>query len=120
MSSRDWQLRIQDILKAINSIQKRTQAMSFEEFAADETVIKAVLYDFIVISEAANNIAPEIKASTSNIPWRQMSAMRNIAAHEYFQVSLRITWETIQNNLPTLIALLEHLLKNRSNNSRSI
>ena len=46
--------------------------------------------------------------------------MRNIAAHEYFQVSLNITWETIQNNLPTLIALLENLLKNTSNNSRSI
>ena len=74
MSSRDWQLRIRDILKAINSIQKRTRGMSFEEFAADETAIEAVL----------------------------------------------ITWETIQNNLPTLIALLENLLKNRSNNSRSI
>ena len=115
MSSRDWQLRIQDILKAIDSIQKRTEGMSFEKFVENETVIKAVLYDFIVIGEAASNIPPEVKENSSNIPWRQMSAMRNIVAHEYFQVSLKITWETIQNNLPSLIVSLEKLLNNTSN-----
>lgn len=66
MSSRDWQLRIQDILKAINSIQKRTEGMSFEQFVENETVIKAVLYDFIVIGEAANNIPTEVKENSSN------------------------------------------------------
>ncbi|TAD75005.1 MAG: DUF86 domain-containing protein [Oscillatoriales cyanobacterium] len=30
--------------------------------------------------------------------------MRNIMAHEYFQVSLQITWSTMHNNLPILIA----------------
>ncbi|MGK7935165.1 MAG: DUF86 domain-containing protein [Xenococcaceae cyanobacterium] len=99
MSYRDWQLRIQDILKAIDSIQKRTEGMSFEKFVENETVIKAVLYDFIVIGEAASNIPTEVKANNSDIPWRQMSAMRNIVAHEYFQVSLKITLEFCPDEL---------------------
>jgi uncharacterized protein with HEPN domain len=37
--------------------------------------------------------------------------MRNIMAHEYFQVNLRITWSTIQNNLPPLINPLQKLLE---------
>ena len=36
MSSRVWQLRVQDILSAITSIEQRTAEMTFEQFAADE------------------------------------------------------------------------------------
>ena len=33
MQSRDWQLRIMDILQAIQDIEQFTQGMSFEEFS---------------------------------------------------------------------------------------
>ncbi|MGH2412233.1 MAG: DUF86 domain-containing protein [Microcystaceae cyanobacterium] len=48
MPYREWQLRIQDILQAIATIQQRLTGITFEEFQADETIIKAVLYDFII------------------------------------------------------------------------
>ena len=66
MSSRAWHLRVHDILDAIASIQRLTAGMTFDEFAADEAISKAVLYSY-----------PEI-------PWRLMSDMRNVMAHEYF------------------------------------
>ena len=108
MSSRVWQLRVQDILDAITSIEQRTAGMRFENFAANETIVKSVLYDFIIIGEASANITEEIKSRYSQIPWRLMSDMRNIMAHEYFQVNLMLTWRTIQKNLPSLkLQLLE-------------
>ena len=110
MSSRAWQFRVQDILDAIISIEQRTAKMTFETFAANETVVKSVLYDFIVIGEASRNIPAEIQSSYSQIPWRLMSDMRNIIAHEYFQVNLMLTWRTIQNNLPSLKLQLLELL----------
>ena len=36
--------------------------------------------------------------------------MRNIAVHEYFGVDNRIVWETLQKNLPPLLALLRRLI----------
>jgi uncharacterized protein with HEPN domain len=36
--------------------------------------------------------------------------MRNIMIHEYDDVDLTIVWDTIQNDLPTLITLLEPLI----------
>ncbi len=33
--------------------------MSFEEFSQNETILKAVLYDLIIIGEAATNIPVE-------------------------------------------------------------
>ncbi len=109
MSSRDWNDRIQDILSAIDSIQKRTAGMNFDEFSNNETIVKAVLYDLIIIGEAAIKIPTDIQALSPELPWRLMSDMRNIMAHEYFQVNLRITWSTIQNNLPPLIDPLQKL-----------
>lgn len=109
MSSRSTKERIQDILNAIDSIQRRTTGMSFDEFSRHETVVKAVLYDLIVIGEAAINVPVEVQALAPELPWRLMSDMRNIMAHEYFQVNIRITWSTIQNNLSSLIHPLQQL-----------
>jgi uncharacterized protein with HEPN domain len=120
---RDWQLRVRDILNAIASIQQLTAGISFEEFADNQMVAKAVLYDFVVIGEAAINIPTEVQAKYPDIPWRLMSDMRNVIAHEYFQVNLRIVWNTTQNNLPPLVALLEALLwrkGNRKNEARNV
>lgn len=112
MSSRSAKERIQDILNAIDTIQRRTAGMGFEEFSQNETILKAVLYDLIVIGEAAINIPTDVQTLAPELPWRLMSDMRNIMAHEYFQVNLRITWSTIQNNLPPLIHPLQHLQEN--------
>jgi uncharacterized protein with HEPN domain len=109
MSSRSAKERIQDILNAIDSIQHRTAGMNFDQFSQDETIVKAVLYDLIVIGEAAINISADVQALAPELPWRLMSDMRNIMAHEYFQVNLRITWSTIQNNLSPLIHTLQQL-----------
>jgi uncharacterized protein with HEPN domain len=109
VSSRNVQTRIQDILSAIDSIQQRTAGMDFEAFSENETIVKAVLYDLIIIGEAAISIPFEVQNLAPEIPWRLMSDMRNIMAHEYFRVNLRISWSTIQNNLPPLIAPLQQL-----------
>lgn len=113
MSSRDSILRVQDILAAIKAIQSRTSTMSLEEFESNETVIKAVLYDFIIIGEAAANISNELQSEYPDMPWRLMKDMRNVAAHEYFQVDLPTIWRTIENSLPSLITPLEAILGER-------
>ncbi len=84
MSSRSAKERIQDILNAIDSIQCRTTGTSFDQFSQDETIVKAVLYDLIVIGEASINIPADVQALAPELPWRLMSDMRNIMAHEYF------------------------------------
>lgn len=111
MSSRTVKDRIQDILNAISSIQKETKNIDFLEFSHNEILVKAVLYDLIIIGEAAINIPTEIQLLAPELPWRLMSDMRNIIAHEYFQIDLRITWKTIQNNLPSIIDPLRKLLE---------
>jgi len=109
--SRDWQFRIRDIVQAITAIRQCVNNMTFDDFRSQETLVKAVLYDFLIIGEAAINIPQEIQVRYPEIPWRIMGDMRNVMAHEYFQVNLNIVWRTIENNLTTVLLQLQELME---------
>ena len=115
MSSRDWQLRVQDILNAIASIQKSTANMTFKKFLAEEIIIKAVIYDFIFMGKAARNIPTQVQDHYPQIAWLPMRDMRNVMTHEYFQVDLEIVWDSIQSDLSPLASQLQNLLESESN-----
>lgn len=115
MSSRDWPQRVQDILTAIATVQARLNGLSFEAFVADKVLVESVLYKLIVIGEAAANIPTAIKEENPELPWRKMSDMRNIVAHEYFRVEVGTVWETAQDNLPPLVEPLTGLLRRINN-----
>ncbi|WP_030008077.1 DUF86 domain-containing protein [Picosynechococcus sp. NKBG042902] len=106
---RDWRLRIQDILQAAQDISDFTAGLSFEKFANNKMLVQSVLYNFVIIGEASANIPEEIKRQYPEIPWRIMADMRNVMAHEYFQVNLGVVWQTLQRSLPPVIAQLEKL-----------
>lgn len=110
MSPRDWRDRIRDILDAIAEIQKFTRGMDYKAFRQDEKAVRAVEMNFIIIGEAASQIPEEIEEEYSAIPWNLMRAMRNRIVHAYFNVDEKLMWDTIQNDLPPLIPMLENLL----------
>lgn len=110
MPSRDWELRVQDILQAAQDIENFTAGMTFEEFENNKMLVQSVLYNFVIIGEASINIPDEVKQRDVSIPWRMMGDMRNVMAHEYFQVSLGVVWQTIHRSLPPVITKLRNLL----------
>ncbi len=48
------------------------------------------------------------------MPWYEMRGMRNVVVHEYFGVSREILWETIHDELPPLVPLLNKILQNET------
>ena len=111
MPHRDWRLRIQDIIEAIEKILRYTEGMTFEEFAKDERTVDAVIRNFTVIGEASRHIPQEIEQRYADVPWQEMRGMRNILVHEYFGVSIQILWHTIKYDLPPLLPKLKTVLK---------
>ncbi|CAN5591927.1 DUF86 domain-containing protein [soil metagenome] len=107
---RNWKLRITDILDAITAIQEYTAGMEYEHFMHDRKTIDAVLRNLTIIGEAVNHIPEEVIQNYPEIPWADMSGMRNVVVHIYFGVNLQIVWDTLQINLPPLVKSLEKLL----------
>jgi uncharacterized protein with HEPN domain len=55
-----------------------------------------------IIGEAARNLPDEIKNLAPEIEWKKVVSLRNILAHEYFNITREIIWDIIQNKLPSL------------------
>jgi uncharacterized protein with HEPN domain len=107
--SRDWALRVRDIVGAAERIARYTAGMTQEQFARDEKTVEAVCFALVVIGEAASRVAEEDQARAPEIPWRKMRGMRNIAVHEYFGLDVETLWLTATRDVPALRPLLEEL-----------
>ncbi|MDR3573277.1 MAG: DUF86 domain-containing protein [Anaerolineaceae bacterium] len=110
MSPRRWEDRIQDILGAINEILSFVGTMEFKDFQNDAKTMRAIELDLILIGEAANAIPEQVQDTYPQIPWHLMRGMRNRLVHTYFEVSPRVLWDTIQQDLPPMVKLLEDLI----------
>jgi len=99
-----------DILDAAKAVQRFIAGISLEDFKANEEKYEAVNRKFEIIGEAARRLSPEAQKQFPEIPWKLVTAMRNILIHDYDDVDLDIVWETAQRDLPKLILHLEKYL----------
>ncbi|MGD0537659.1 MAG: HepT-like ribonuclease domain-containing protein [Verrucomicrobiota bacterium] len=72
--------------------------------------LDAVLYELVVMGEAARRLSPEIRAVHPEVPWRDMIGLRSIVTHGYDQIDDDELWQVIERDLPDLIRKLEAIL----------
>jgi uncharacterized protein with HEPN domain len=104
--SRNTQLYIEDIVKAINSIERFVENQTFEQFLDDERNQFAVMKGLEIIGEAGNKIEKHVLEKYPQIKWRPIIAVRNILVHEYFEIDMKVLWQIIHKDLPLLKAEL--------------
>ena len=109
-NSRDWRLRVTDMLEAITKIERYTAGISFEDFRDNDLVVDAVALNRAIIGEAARSMPVAITQYHVGVPWRVMQDMRNILIHRYFGIDRNILWSTIRDDLPSLRPLLQAIL----------
>lgn len=102
MSRRDDGLYVEDISQAVENIFEFIGDSSYDNFVRDKKAYSAVMWELMVLGEAANNISDEFKDNHPEIPWFEMSGIRNRLIHEYFSVDHDIVWNTFKNDLPKL------------------
>jgi uncharacterized protein with HEPN domain len=107
---KDDKVYLGHIIEAIEAIARYTKGMTFKDFADNDMTVDAVVRRLQVIGEAANNLSAAFSAAHAEITLRDAVAMRNFLVHEYFGVSLKIVWDTCQNDLPRFAALIRQVL----------
>jgi len=109
--SREWRLRIEDMLEAIGRIEEFVQGMDLNAFLRDRRTCDAVVRNLEIIGEAAGNVADDATSRHPGVPWKKARQMRNVLAHAYFGVDLPTVWKTIHEDLPPLKTQLAAILK---------
>ncbi len=114
MSKRGVRLYIEDVKDAIQKIEKYTIGLDFDTFVKDEKTIDAVIRNLSIIGEAVKNFPNELRSKYPQIPWKEITGIRNKAIHEYFGIDEDILWKTIKEDLPPFKKQISEILKKYS------
>jgi uncharacterized protein with HEPN domain len=64
-----------------------------------------------ILGEGVRHIPEPLRLANPNIPWATMAAVRNRIVHGYFGIDDSILFSTIEQDLKSLLPLLEALAR---------
>jgi len=108
-------IRIQHMLEAAREVVAFAEGRSRADLATDRMLSLAIVRCIEIVGEAASNVSAEGQDRYPQIPWRDIVGMRNRVVHAYFDVDLKLVWDTITEDLPPLIVQLDKILATESN-----
>jgi uncharacterized protein with HEPN domain len=109
--SRAVDILLEEILEAIDLLQRYTDGLTYEAFAANVEKQDAVIRRLEIIGEAVKGLPEELRAAYPDTPWSEIAGARDIMIHEYFRVDLELAWEMVQDDLRPLAAEVRAILK---------
>jgi len=104
--------RLADVIERVEGAKKAESLLDEYERAGRDIAVPldAILYNLLVIGEAVTAVPNEIKDRRPDIPWASITGLRNILAHEYFDVSVEIIHLTLDIPLAQLQSACVELL----------
>jgi len=91
---------LKKILNEIQIIESIILGLNLSLFLEDEKSKRAVCMTLINIGELVKNLDDDIRTQNKNIPWREISGMRDIAAHKYQTLKMERVWNTVNKDIP--------------------
>ena len=96
------------IVERIRRILSYCGEQTYESFEANTMLQEACVFNILQIGELSkHSLSDELTQRHPEIPWRQMNGLRNHIVHGYEAVRLNIVWDTIVDDFPPLLTLLQ-------------
>lgn len=110
-SAKNPRVRLQHMLENINGILDHTSGLQFDAILSDYLLIRATERGLQIISEAAKELPPEIRALEPDVPWSQIIGIGNFLRHEYYRINESDIRSILEVHLPALLPAVERLMK---------
>ena len=108
---------LQDIVDHAEKAMRFVRGVSFDDFGDNEEKVFAVVKMLEIIGEAARHLPKSVRDKYANIPWKQVTGMRDKMTHEYFSVDLEVVWRTVHDDLPPLRDTAKKILEDLAQES---
>lgn len=99
---KDARVFAEHILECIELIEDYLDGKTKNDFLGSVQLQDAVIRRIEIIGEAAKNVPSDMKLRYPDIPWNEMTGMRDILIHKYFGIDLELTWEVVIKDIPGL------------------
>jgi uncharacterized protein with HEPN domain len=83
-------------------LMENCSAIDVQNLMEDKVLSRACLKSLETIGEASRNISEDLRMAHPEVPWRQMTGLRNKLVHHYFGVDWEIVADVLKNELPGL------------------
>jgi uncharacterized protein with HEPN domain len=93
MNRKTYKMFVEDMLKAMDKIERYTKGLSYETFAKNDVLVDEVIGNLEIIGEAAENIPEDVREKYPDTPWKKMIELKNVS-------DLSIIWEIVTKTLP--------------------
>lgn len=67
-----------------------TKSIDSSQDEASEMAFDAILYSLVVIGEAVKSLDTEMKLRSPHIEWKEIIGLRDLLAHQYFQIDVSV------------------------------
>ena len=104
-------IRLQHMLDAGKDALQFALGRGRNDLESDRMLALALIKALEIIGEAASKVSENFKSEHPEIPWLEITGMRNRMIHAYYDVNLDVVWQTIKSDLPDLLQSIEKILK---------
>ena len=99
-----------DMLLAARDAVEFSSQITYPQFESSRLHRNAILKAVEIVGEAASRVSSGTRERQPDIPWSDIIGMRNRLVHAYFEVDDSLVWQTVQEDIPTLITQLERIV----------
>lgn len=108
--SRDYLLFLEDMQVACRKLLRYTEGLTFDEFALDERTYDAVIYNLVILGEAAKNVPSLVRKRYPQVQWRKISGLRDVSVHRYFGLDEEVLWDILQGEIRPLLTKIDQII----------
>ena len=105
----DDRIRLRHLTEAASKAVAYSTGKQRADLDSDELLRLALTKLVEIVGEAAKHISPELQATAPDVQWAAAARMRDRLVHHYFDINLDILWQTLTQDLPSLLDTLPQI-----------
>ena len=109
MQHRDY-VTLQKIIEETKIATNLIGETTIESFLNNELLKRAIGMTLINIGELVKNLTADFRISHNNVPWKDISGFRDVAAHKYKTLDMKLVYNSVKIDVPELQSEIINIL----------
>ena len=94
--------RVRHMLSALERIVAMSEKLGRSQLRMHEDVTEIILFNLMILGEAANNISKEFAEKNPEVDWRGVAGVRHKIVHDYADIDFDTIGDILLNDIPYL------------------